>query len=460
MSTRRTFDSISISKKSSFPIYYGQKYYYRLVISKDFEVKREKALMEDYNLTDVSTSLVVCYTPDENTRLFSIFPSYVEFYTYIQKFDLDQRCFYEIIFGELPRKPYFDIDISDRENLNEIAETLREAVIKGCIDICADSPFPINIEKDILIYSSHGKTKRSFHLIINNKYHDGNKASQAFYRAVMERVKIYTEEKYLECVDKGVYSPTQQFRIAGNQKYGSGRVKVFYERFSFDGKVYNHIYDEDVTNPNVKKLVILRESLISFASGCSYLPSLIKYDTPARIYQDTEDMNFSTAQACLKMLREKMNPCPFTITEIRGSLILLKRHAPSRCPICIHSSLHENENPYMLVNSGGVYWDCRRSIAGKRFFVGYLEYQPGMVISGENEINYEKDTRESFPEEGKFNFLPEENVEVAPVKVEQITLIDDVKSKLLSLANTIAKKKNKDPGDLSNMISFQGISFQ
>lgn len=462
MSSQETFYPVPVGRKSSFPIYFGKKFYYCLVPSKDYDQKRSKPLMEDYNLTDISTSLVVCYTPNEKTRLFAIFSSYVEFFEYLQNFQLEQRCFYEVIFGEFPQKPHFDIDVSDIENLDEVAELLRESVIKGCLEVAPE----ISIERDVLIYSSHSVKKRSFHIVIANKCHDDNKQSQAFYQAVMEKVNRYTEGKWANHVDPKVYSPRQQFRIVGNQKAGSGRVKAFYENFSLEGKVYEHIYSEDVSDPNVKKLVLLCESLIGFTSGCKFLPSLINKELNKKVFGEFEEISYSTAQRCLVMLKSKMNPCPFTIKEIKGGLICLKRHGPSPCPICTKSRPHENENPYMLVGNGKIYWDCRRSIQGKRFFVGYLEHQPD-TEAPENSTSQEECRQETFPCSGKFNFLPEgvpinyqgTLLEEDTSSVEQLTLMTDVRSKTLSLASDIAKKKSKDPGDLSGIVSFSGLFF-
>lgn len=426
---QRTFEPIALRRNNGPLIIHHKRWYFRLVQAKRGEYRRARALMDDYNLNEIAHHMVVCFTPDyipgsnrpfknkdgNPIRIYAFFDSYLEFYEYMQKFNPIERAFYEIIFGELPQKPHFDIDIGINdlnsiypgEDIDTVAETLREAVIMGCITVLSENLVMLDMQRDILLYSSHGEDKRSYHLVINNKCHDGNKEAKAFYDAVMSKIRIITQGKYLEFVDKSVYSPRQQFRMVGCQKQGSNRPKVFYEQFWYQGEQYTHIYNEDVTDLTMKKLTIIYESMISFTSGCVFLPSLVP---PKPINQnylgELPDLDGNIVEHCLNMLREKMASCSFTITdryghdiiirptcpfgikEVCGHLILLKRNAPSHCPICRKSEPHEHENPYLFIVGGKVYWDCRRSPDdAKKFFVGYLamsidELQTGLTLPG------------------------------------------------------------------------------
>jgi hypothetical protein len=402
------FEPIHIQRRRGPLMIHDKRWYFRLVPPQAHEHQRARALMQDYPLNQLVNHLVVCFTPaylpgsnkpfrkpdGDPGRIFAYFDSYLEFYEYMQKFESVDRAFYEIIFGELPQKPHFDVDI-DLENfvaayagedIDQVAELLREAVIQGSIEVLSENMTGIDLQKDVLLYSSHGIKKRSYHIVLNNKCHDGNKEAKAFYDAVTSKVRTITGGKYVEFIDPSVYSPRQQFRLVGCQKQGSNRPKVFYEEFWFRGQKYTHIYNEDVTDPIRKKLTIIYESMVSFTSGCVYLPSLIP---PRAITHhnlgELPDLDPTTIDSCLNMLREKMSPCPFTIKEVRGHLIVLKRHAPSLCPICQKAVPHEKENPFMFIISGKVYWDCRRcSPDAKKFFVGYLamsieDMQTGVV---------------------------------------------------------------------------------
>lgn len=422
---KRVFHPVSLQKRRGPLMIHGKRWYFRLVCGKEGEYHRSRALMDDYGLNQIVEHMVVCFTPhiipgqdkpfvtpDGNQgRIYAFFDSYLEFYQYMQRFPNTERAFFEVAFGELPQKPHFDIDIDRKdfsscfpgEDIDVAAETIREAVITGCKEVLREQGVELSLERDLLQYSSHGPDKRSYHIVINNKCHDGNNEAKAFYEAVIGKVDTYTEGKYRGCnfIDRGVYSPRQQFRIVGCQKCGSGRPKVFYEQFTYQGRTYTHIYNEDVTDLTIKKLTIVYESLLSFTSGCAYLPSLIP-PKPVNYQQlgDMGDLDTNALNQCLNMLKERMSPCPFSVRESRGHLIILKRHAPSHCPICNKPEPHEKEHPYMYVINGKVYWDCRRAPSdAKKFFVGYL----GTSIE---ELEY-KSASESEEEEdtgGQFMF--------------------------------------------------------
>lgn len=433
---QRMFDTITLKKSTGPLIIHGKRWYFRLVVNKNGDYKRARALMDDFTLNEISHHMVVCFTPDRipgnnkpfrnqdgnPIRIYAFFDSYLEFYEYINKFPATQRAFYEIIFGELPQKPHFDIDIDlaalnakyPGEDIDTVATILQQAVVSACIDVLAENLTTVDISKDILLYSSHGTEKRSFHLVINNKCHDGNKEASAFYNAVMIKVSAITGGKYLKFVDDSVYSPRQQFRMVGCQKHESNRPKIFHEQFDHGGVQYTHTYTEDVTNPIMKALTTIYESMISFTSGCIFLPSLV----PPKQFNQSDlgelpNLDNGIVEYCMKMLREKMPFCPFVIKEVRGHLILLKRNSPSYCPIChpneFHlkpqkggSMPHEREHPYMFIVGGKVYWDCRRAPEdAKKFFVGYLamtieELQNGMQLPGIQVIEEEPDEGGEF----------------------------------------------------------------
>jgi len=367
---------------------YGKKWYYGLKQSNEDEYKLH--LLDEFKLSDVAKHLIVCLKPNklpgqhelfrtkENKfhHLFTLFDSYLDFYLYMLKFPIEDRNFYEVILGDLPQKPHFDIDISkkdvdDDENIEYIGNILYQAVIQCSIETLEELSVKVNIEKDILIYISHGNDKRSYHIIINNKCHDGNEEARAFYNTVVNKVNdIFTIKypeylKYVKFIDRAVYSKKQQFRIMGCQKYGSDRPKRFIEKFRYNNIEYTHKYIEEFKNDDMKKLAILYESLISFISGCSYIQSLVKpkiyhnYNTNTRL----DDI---TINRCMKMLKEKMNYCPFSISSVDEEIgtIYLKREAPSHCPICRKREPHESRDPLIYISKGGVYWNCLRHDKG------------------------------------------------------------------------------------------------
>lgn len=75
-------------------------------------------------------SLVVCQQKD--SRSFAKFASYLDFGRYLVREVMEShRCFYEVIFGDAPQKPYFDLDIplsSQEQSINGSIEQGRSEV--------------------------------------------------------------------------------------------------------------------------------------------------------------------------------------------------------------------------------------------------------------------------------------------------------------------------------------------
>ena len=196
----------------------------------------------------------------KQAHIFAFFESYLLVNEYINLFSPEERAFYEIIFGELPQKPHFDIDLEISEfeslypqhNVHQVAENIKDLVILKSMEIIAN----IDIEHDILIYDSHSSSKYSYHIVINNKCHSNHKEAKAFYDAVINKISAETNGNYLKFIDGSVYSPRQQFRLVRCQKWGSNRPKHFNESFTVQGIEYHHKFIENVNNFQMKELAI------------------------------------------------------------------------------------------------------------------------------------------------------------------------------------------------------------
>ena len=168
---------------------------------------------------------------------------------------------------------------------------------------------------------------------------------------------------------------------------------MFNEKFQYYDQVYEHEYNIDPVELEnslaLRSLTITMESLVSMHNDCVYLPSLIPpklYDSSA--LTDLPDLEHEQAIYCLELLKSKMKEAPFTIKEIRGHILILKRNAPSLCPIC--DRIHEKEHPYISLINGRISWDCRRSDKNaKKFFLGYLVVTPKTVTEDEEPENNE-----------------------------------------------------------------------
>lgn len=385
------FKTMRFDRRSAIVIN-GKRWYMLLVASKN--IKRPRALMDDFSLDSLFRHLIICYTPNrlpdrqENFRtdegkpihLFTCFDSYLDFFEYLQGMPMNERHFYEIICGVFPQKPHFDIDIKKEDlfskypdqDLETFSNNLVEQVIRGCQKTFEDMNLTLNIEKDVLIYTSHGDSKRSYHIVINNYCHSDNKEAKAFYEKVVEKITGWGFGGYCSFIDHSVYSARQQFRVVGSQKLDSGRVKMYHEEFGYQGIPYRHIYSEFFDNEMRKELIVLQESLVSFTSNCIQLQNLV----PAKAmntynFTDRSNLNSEQVTACLKMMHDKIKVCPFSVKEINGHVIILKRQAASLCPVC--DRIHDAENPFIYIMDSRVYWDCRRSDSGQKLFLGFLE---------------------------------------------------------------------------------------
>jgi len=361
----------------------GQKWYYRL----NHDDNKKGALMDYYNINDINKGLVVALTREDEKKkegkmLFSYFKSYIEFGMYQLKFKPEKRCFYEIIFGQLPQKPHFDIDI-DLKTEQIDGEEVKDNLIETIISILKDKEINIEVSKDILIFTSHGEFKRSYHVIINNYCHLNNDEARSFYETIVNQMTT----DYKKYVDNAVYSPKQQFRIIGSQKLNSGRPKILNDHWTFNDQLINFQYIEHPENDGHKMMLQLELSLITNTNSCLILPSFINHSPKPSICLDTEEITSQLALEAIKLCASiagitiNDHTFPYKLADIKGNIVVLKRIRPSKCRIC--NRIHENENPYLSISGPEkcVYFYCRRSPDGQKLFLGKLQPKLPTVIS-------------------------------------------------------------------------------
>jgi len=373
----------SKKKKDYRQFYYslGKKWYKRLIPrAEGYTI----CLLNDHPEYTLSQKVVVGREilqekRDVHSRLFALFNSYVELYNYQMQISPDQRYFYEIIFGNLPQKPHFDIDVKESDcpegkELEKLGDIVKDEVITHILNVGKENGINFSLEKDILIYTSHGKTKRSYHIVIHHYCHSNHEQAKVFYKAVTS--KMTAENRFY--VDHSVYSSKQNFRLLGSQKIGSYRPKIFCETYSFLGKEIKHIYDVDFRSPQHKQLEYFKISLVSWISECEYLPCFQdesqreRYITQ-RIDMDYGDLSDASVEEAIQIMNKKRkmegSKFPFAVREVRGNVISLRRLRPSWCYICERT--HEHENPYLLIMGKDVYFYCRRA-GSKGYLLGTL----------------------------------------------------------------------------------------
>ncbi len=364
--------------------FYGKKWYTNLVPSSEY---KGKCLMDDYRQEDLRSHLVICYTkqytPDYVQHLYAVFDSYIEFYNYYIKFEMKDRCFYEII--QFYQKPHFDLDLDSPTYIKhysynkpyqydeffKVGTILIETLVRACKVIML--PNLLNLEKDVLVYTSHGKSKGkdklSYHVIINHWCHIDEIEAGAFFEKVSHLTACLLEGKYVEWLDKSVYKSRQNFRLLGSHKFDTeadqitNRTKKFESSFQYFDQVIVH--EPDILNI-AEKYSHFSKSLITFTSGCQLLQSFGEHKNYENYDYDISEKDLEE----IKVMLYKVFKDQFTIRDIKKHKIFLKKRNPYYCPICYR--VHPHENPMIVVYHGVVKFDCRRHDDKKKLLLGHL----------------------------------------------------------------------------------------
>ena len=379
----------------------GRKWYYLLVEREAYEAVNEiKAeneiaetvkvepkrsgwipLMAEIPMAELSGKLVIGLQSDE--RLFTVFDSHIDYAKFVKDVSEDHRCFYEIIMGDFPQKPHFDIEVSRRDHeeyfSNVDRDSLKDIVLEKIFEVLANKDVHLSIERDVLVFSSHGKDKISFHIVLDNCCHCNNAEAKQFYKKVYALLPRELQEMKPPVVDHAVYSKKQQFRIVGSQKFESGRTKLLLKEWSYKGQAIKYKYIEEPESIYHENILQLEASLVSNTSTCFLLPSFFEETDVRPDTIDYKEISRESADKAIQLLAELMGVAPddprfpYRFLDLKGGIIVLKRLRPSNCRIC--SRVHEGENPFLFVIDGAVYFHCRRAPSNKKFFVGRIDVE-------------------------------------------------------------------------------------
>ena len=364
--------------------------WFKALVPKNSELKgnRSPDLMSYYSEKELRQGMLVCAITHSDTHIFALFPNYITFAKFHQGLAENKRCFFEIILGDSPQKPHFDLDFDLQKNASFTLENFSAEVDK-MFNLFLETMITqfemtykatLVLDKDVLIFTSHGMKKRSFHVIIDNYCHGSNREAKAFY----DEVTRLLPEEVKSFVDRSVYSKKQQFRIVGSQKRGSGRIKSLVSPWQYQGKEIVYKFREEPRNPGHRLILLLEASLVSRISNSQILSNLLAEEVKESNFVGEEgvgnDLHPATAKAAFNLLGTKAGVSvhtpgfPYEIKDIFKNFVMLKRIRPSRCQVCCR--IHEHENPYLIVNIDGnglrhVSFDCRRA-DGKRLYLGIL----------------------------------------------------------------------------------------
>lgn len=359
------------------------------------------SLLESYPMDTLQGKLCISFIVKTSSgrclRLFSVFQSYLDFAPYQLTFPIERRCFFEYVLGQYTQKPRFDIDI-DFENLQSqvleslknnqsedhidpvvFGEKLKDNVINNILKVLKSFGIELNLSKHICLYTSHGQSKRSYHVVISKFCHTTNTEAKSFYELVTNDL-TELEKKF---VDVAVYGKKQQFRCIGSQKMDSNRIKVFCEQWKYKDEIIQFEYDEEPQNDHHRMMMQFETSLLSCTINCTILPVFVnnaendalikrKFYPTCEIEITSEEAKTAFMMYVKSRKSEINHPAfPYRLGKIIGSIIILKRIRRSNCPICCR--IHEHENPFLSIigPEKTIFFNCRRKPSSS-IFVGKL----------------------------------------------------------------------------------------
>ena len=190
--------------------------------------------------------------------------------------------------------------------------------------------------------------------------------------ALAQKVLDGFPKEYRDFVDDSMYSSKQQLRLFQSQKPGSGRPKIFVDKWQNEPNLVKYSYPQfDDSDENEKEGIrftaLFAASCVTVTDNCQIISVLSEelHIIKSHSYKtfDPNDGDDIIDDAILKAVCDRVDPQVFlvySIYKITGALILLKRQRPAKCTLC--DRVHEKENAFFRVSKlGKVYFHCRRN---------------------------------------------------------------------------------------------------
>lgn len=357
----------------------GVDWYYYLVPN-----EQHFSLSDHIGRDAINRKFIVCLNvprgEDKVTRMFAAFNSYLDFIHYVKKIPKDRWFFFEVILGEQAQKLYFDIDINVKdvkEDIDAFTNKLITNLVGRILDTYWQRNIQLKINENILIFSSHSDKKRSFHVIIDGYAVLNNRENEILASEVLDGFP----DDYLKFIDISMYSAKQQLRLYQSQKPGSGRPKIFVDKWYYGHQLIEYAYPhlhvpDELTRESLKFTMLFKASCVTVIDNCQIIAVL--NEEPINIYTDEhtgeprlwsengafDDMDDTEiTYEIIRAITERVDSKLFLIYKLdktMGSLIILKRKKSAYCTLC--ERVHDSENAFLRINKRGkVYFYCRRN---------------------------------------------------------------------------------------------------
>ena len=132
--------------------------------------------------------------------------------------------FHEVLLPDRWLKMFFDLDFDGWSGDHRKEESLKAvwSIVESFIRVMRERyDTEIDVDQDVWLFSSHGKDKLSYHLIINNYCFRGMACCRWLYQQTMDGL---SDDELKQYVDGQVYGKRHLFRMYGSYKVGSDRI--------------------------------------------------------------------------------------------------------------------------------------------------------------------------------------------------------------------------------------------
>jgi len=332
---------------------------YRYLVKKDRGGDCDGSVEDHYSRSELASQLVVW---DEFANRYLVFQTREEYLAWLPTVPEAERCFHETIFGWNSQRIHFDIDApahklapSDQlwddfigNILDDVADPgtetaprqemvdALEQIIESILDELHVAFYGIEdiypTREDIAVTDSSGPTgsgwKYSYHILVLPYALADNEEAREFTARVLERL----DDSVRSLVDANVNKKTQNFRLAGSARVGSGRYK-------------------QAVNGMTKTLGVAKgmgpaDLFVTAAPGARVLERIYTEEASAASGAATKKLNNDTLTAMLEFAASVGATEGHSFKEARGHLLCFTRDKPTHCKIC--REVHHKDNSLMI----------------------------------------------------------------------------------------------------------------
>ncbi|ADB04221.1 D5-like helicase-primase [Marseillevirus marseillevirus] len=324
----------------------------KLFVNKDFLFSVYKDFFEGNSLIPKRGSCIIAKDINANgAKLCCVFKTRDEAIKFTEKFNPEERNFYEVIPGGVARCPYFDIDAARNGDEEEergrkiLLSTIKE--IKYVFFECFGHKLR---DEDFSVYTSSTDEKDSFHVYINNYFFANKEESKEFAQRVTSSLEERGEgfEKFL---DNNVYSAWQCLRLIGSHKKGKG---VDATKREYTDYVKKFVCDlSGCGERSLPHIAVQKKSYVYQVQDI--VPTSEKEEKALNALYKLEG-----AQQCLEYKGMKQ-------TEL-GWFMNFQMVCPWYCPICEreHDNSSNLNSAYISIGPRNIWLKCRSAASPKK----------------------------------------------------------------------------------------------